>query len=133
MRQIVTLVVLAHLAVNVLHGRAHAQLAVGLSAWQNVYVIGVILVAPLLAMVLIWTKQMRFGLVLLILSMSGALVFGVFFHYINISPDHVSHLPPGDARGLFRTTALLLGVLELLGVVIGVLALRSPVVRRQRT
>lgn len=125
--------VLAHLAVTMVHGRAHEQLAVGLSTWQNVYVMSVILVAPLLAMVLTWTRLARMGLLLLVLSMSGALIFGFIYHYVIISPDNVSHLPPGDARGLFRNTALLLIVTELFGVVVGALALRAQMARKPRS
>lgn len=133
-RNIVALVavaVLAHLAVTMFHGRAHEQLAIGLSTWQNVYVMSVILAAPLIAMVLTWTRLARMGLYLLILSMFGALIFGFFYHYVSVSPDNVAHLPPGDARGLFRTTALLLLVTELFGVVVGVVALRGQAARIQ--
>src|ERR1043165_9661672 len=45
--------------------------------------------------------------------MLGALIFGACYHYLIISPDHVAHLPPGDARSLFRTTALLLEITEI--------------------
>src|SRR5215510_9899815 len=110
------LAVLAHLVVSMVHGRAHGQLAVGLSNWQNLYVLIVIVVAPLLAMVLIWTRLARIGLLLLVISMAGSLIFGIAYHYVVISPDHVSHLPPGDAQGLFRTTALLLALTELFGI-----------------
>jgi hypothetical protein len=57
--------------------------------------------------------------------MAGSLIFGVAYHYVVISPDHVSHIPPGDAQGLFRTTALLLVLTELFGVVVGLWALRE--------
>ena len=114
-----TVSVLAHLVVSIIHGRAHEGLAVGLSSWQNMYVLIVIVIAPLIAMLLIWTRLARAGLVLLVISMAGSLIFGVIYHYVVISPDHVSHLPPGDAQGLFRTTALLLVLTELLGVVVG--------------
>ena len=120
-----TLSVLAHLVVSIIHGRAHEGLAVGLSSWQNMYVMIVIVIAPLIAMMLIWTRLARPGLVLLVISMAGALIFGVVYHYVVISPDHVSHLPPGDAQGLFRTTALLLVLTELFGVVVGLLGLRE--------
>src|SRR6185436_312295 len=103
-----TLSVLAHLVVSIVHGRAHESLAVGLSSWQNIYVLTVIVIAPLVAMLLIWTRLARPGLVLLVISMAGSLIFGVAYHYVVISPDHVSHIPPGDSQGLFRTTALLL-------------------------
>lgn len=119
-----TIAVLAHLVVNVLHGRAHGDLNVGLNAWQNVYVIVVILIAPLIAMLLLWTRYARMGLVLLVVSMAGALIFGAMYHYVIISPDHVSHLPPGAAQGMFRLTALLLILTELFGVVAGLMGLR---------
>ena len=120
-----TVSVLAHLVVSIIHGRAHERLAVGLSSWQNMYVLIVIVIAPLIAMLLIWTRLARPGLVLLVISMAGSLIFGVTYHYFMISPDHVSHLPPGDAQGLFRTTALLLVLTELFGVVVGLWALRE--------
>jgi|SRR5689334_763685 len=120
-----TIAVLVHLVVNVLHGRAHGALGVGLSAWQNVYVIVVILIAPLVAMVLLWTRYARVGLLLLVVSMAGALIFGLVYHYVVVSPDHVSHLPPGDARGMFRMTALLLMLTELFGVLVGLLGMRT--------
>ena len=120
-----TVAVLAHLVVSTVHGRAHEGLGVGLSNWQNIYVLTVIVIAPLIAMVLIWTRLARPGLVLLVISMAGSLIFGVAYHYVVISPDHVSHIPPGDAQGLFRTTALLLVLTELFGVVVGLWALRE--------
>jgi ACR3 family arsenite efflux pump ArsB len=117
--------VVAHLVVSIVHGRAHEGLRVGLSNWQNIYVLTVIVIAPLIAMVLIWTRLARSGLILLVISMAGSLIFGVAYHYVVISPDHVSHIPPGDAQGLFRTTALLLVLTELFGVVVGLWALRE--------
>lgn|ERR1041385_1050237 len=119
-----TVAVLAHLLVNVLHGRAHDSLKVGLNEWQNVYVVVVILIAPLVAMVLVWTRLARLGLWLLVLSMAGSLIFGLVYHYVIVSPDHVSHLPPGDAQGLFRITAALLLLTELFGVVVGSVSLK---------
>ena len=117
--------VLAHLVVSMIHGRAHESLSVGLSTWQNTYVLTVIVIAPLIAMVLIWTQLERFGLLLLVVSMAGSLIFGAVYHYVVISPDHVSHLPPGDAQGLFRTTALLLVLTEVLGLLVGLWGLRK--------
>ena len=122
-----TIAVLAHLVVNVLHGRAHESLGVGLSTWQNIYVITVILIAPLVAMLLLWTRYARVGVLLLVISMAGSLIFGAVYHYVIVSPDHVSHLPPGDAQGMFRMTAVLLILTELFGLVVGLLGLRSKV------
>jgi hypothetical protein len=121
----IAIVVLAHLLVNLLHGQAHTRLSVGLSEWQQFYVIAVILLAPLVALVLSFTRYVRAGLWLLLVSMLGSLIFGACYHYVIISPDHVAHLPAGDARGLFRVTALLLVVTEAFGVVVAALGLKS--------
>jgi hypothetical protein len=117
----VTIVVLVHLAISVLHGRAHTSLGVGLSTWQQVYVYGVILLAPLIALGLSFTRHVGAGLWLLLVSMLGSLIFGFCYHYVIISPDHVAHLPVGEARGLFRVTALLLMITEAFGVVVAIL------------
>ena len=123
-RWVSTVAVLAHLVVTVLHGGAHSSLKVELNDWQRIYVLTVILIAPLIALVLVWTRRIRIGLLLLAVSMAGSLIFGAYFHYVFISPDHVSHLPSGDAQGMFRTTALLLVLTELFGVVAGMWGLR---------
>ena len=121
----VAIAVLAHLVVNVLHGQAHTRLGVGLSEWQQVYVFVVILIAPIVALVLSFTRFVRAGLWLLLVSMLGSLIFGLCYHYVIISPDHVAHLPVGDARGLFQVTAVLLLITEAFGVVVGAMALRT--------
>jgi hypothetical protein len=124
MRLWVTIAILAHLVVVVFHGQAHTRLGVGLTDWQQQYVLIVIVVAPLIAFVLSLTRYAKAGLWLLFASMLGSLIFGVCYHYIIVSPDHVSHLPPGEARGLFRATALALLVTETFGVGVGATALR---------
>ena len=126
----VTVTVIAHLIVNLLHGQAHTELGVGLTSWQQFYVIAVILLAPLLALLLSWTRYARAGLWLLLGSMLGSLIFGACYHYIIVSSDHVAHLPPGDARGLFRITALLLLITEAAGVVLAAMALRTRIHER---
>ena len=121
---LVTLAILAHLVVVLVHGRAHTELGVGLTSWQQSYVMTIILLAPLVALVLSWTRYARVGVWLLLCSMLGSLIFGASYHYIIISNDHVAHLPPGEARGLFRITALLLLITETAGVAVGAMAVR---------
>lgn len=115
-------VVLAHFVIVLLHGSAHTQLKIELAVWQTAFVLIVIIIAPLLAGILIWTRFSRFGFALLAVAMGCALVFGAYFHFLAISPDHVSHLPPGDAQGTFRLTALLLAITEAIGLVFGLVA-----------
>ncbi|HYK22356.1 MAG TPA: hypothetical protein VEV42_16565 [Pyrinomonadaceae bacterium] len=126
----VTIAVFAHLIVVLLHGRAHTSLDVGLSNWQQLYVLAVIVLAPLVAFVLSLTRYVRAGLWLLLASMLGSLIFGACYHYIIISSDHVSHLPAGDARSLFRVTAVLLLITETFGVAVAAMALRTSSKRR---
>ena len=120
-----TAAVLAHLIVSLVHGYAHTKLGVGLSTWQNYYVLIVITLAPIVSLALVWLRRARLGFMLLAISMIGSLIFGGYYHYIGISPDHVSHLPPGDAQGLFRVTSVLLLATELFGTVVGVLGMRK--------
>lgn len=122
----VTIAVLAHLVVVLFHGQAHGRLGVGLSNWQQLYVLAVIVLAPLVSLVLSFTRYARAGLWLLFASMFGSLIFGGCYHYIVISPDHVAHLPSGEARSLFRVTAILLLVTETFGVFAAAIALRRP-------
>jgi len=112
---IATAIVLVHLVVATLHGGAHDSLGVGLSPWQNAFVWIVIVAAPLVAAAASWTRYRRPAALLLGISMLGALLFGLYFHFIAISNDHVSHLPEGDARGMFIATAILLMPLEAAG------------------
>lgn len=121
----VAVAVLVHLVVTVFHGQAHTRLAVGLNGFQNLYVLTVIVFAPLAALALSFTRYLRAGLWLLLASMLGSLIFGALYHYVIISPDHVAHLPAGEARGLFRLTAVLLLITEAFGVVVAALAVRT--------
>ncbi len=112
--------VLAHAAVAAAHKAAHDALGVELSLWQWTYVVAVIGVAPLLAAALLWTRWIRRGALLLAWSMAASLAFGLYWHYLADSPDHVAHLPAGEAQGLFRWTAALLALSEVTGAATGV-------------
>lgn len=109
---IATVLVLVHLVIAYLHGEAHSRLGVDLAAWQWTYVYSVITVAPLVAMAMYWTAWRKAAALLLGVSMVGSFLFGVYHHFVAVSPDHVSHLPEGDAQGLFVSTAVLLAISE---------------------
>lgn len=113
-----TVAVLIHAVIVLLHGIAHSGLGIELSAWQETYAAIVIVVAPVVAAAVLWTRHARLGLLLLAASMAGSLLFGLYHHYLAVSPDHVSHLPPGEAQGLFRLTALLMAISEVGAVMV---------------
>ena len=120
MRRLVIVLVALHAAVLLGHDAAHRELGVYLNTWQVIFAYLVIVAAPVLAALLVFTAYQRLGFALLAISMLSALAFGICHHYILISPDHVSHLPVGESQGLFRATAAVMGVLELAGVGLGV-------------
>jgi hypothetical protein len=123
---IAIIVVILHAVVVVLHAAAHRQLHVQLSILQSLYVAVVIIAAPLLSALILLTKWRHLGFALLGASMVGAFLFGGYYHYVTPSPDHVLHLPPGEAQPLFRLTAALLALSELCGIGIAVVGLAHP-------
>src|SRR6478609_8096377 len=108
------LVVLAHLAVTVLHGRAHTGAVVPVSAVASLFIFSVIVVAPLVGTVMLWFFSIEGGAWLLALSLAASLIFGVVNHFILESPDHVARIA-SDWKGLFTVTAVLLALTEALG------------------
>ena len=114
-----TLAVLAQQTVVHLHGHAHRGLGINLTLAQMLFVGLVIVAAPILAAILLWTRRARAGAALLAASMAGSLLFGVYHHFLVVSPDHVAHLPAGDQQSLFIMTAYLLPVFELAAAAIG--------------
>jgi len=110
--------VIAHYVVNALHGMAHSELAIPLSGWQEAFIAGVILVAPAVAWLLVSRGSPTSGGWLLVVSLAGSLLFGVWFHFVAVSADHVSHLPAVAApqwKLAFQVTAALLIPTEALG------------------
>jgi hypothetical protein len=120
-----TAIVLFHGLASTVHGLAHQHLVIELTATQKLFVIVVITLAPLVSMLLLWTRLWRAGAALLFLSMLGSLIFGLVNHFVIASPDHVQHLSAGTWRLPFQMTAVLLAVIEILGCWIGARALRA--------
>jgi hypothetical protein len=106
-RLALTVLAAIHLSVVLWHGQAHSTMAVGLTRFQNAFVFGVILLAPLLATLLVWTPLEDFALWIYMTAMCASLIFGVYYHYILISPDNVHYLPAGAdaARHSFTYSA----------------------------
>ncbi|MGB2901483.1 MAG: hypothetical protein WBB89_19670 [Candidatus Acidiferrum sp.] len=120
-----TVLVGAHLLINIVHGAAHRELHVTLPPAGMLFVIVVILLGPLLALALLWTSQKRLGLLLLTVSMAASAVFGLYHHFLVRAADHVSAQPPGPAGIVFLVTAYLLLITEGLGTTLGLYFLRE--------
>lgn len=120
-----TIVVIIHAVVVALHGLAHEKLPVPLSLLQSLFVGSIIVLAPIAALILLWTPFQHVGSWLLLSSMAGAILFGVYYHFILISPDHISQVPFAGFGILFHITAVLLFLTEGLGCAIGAWALNN--------
>lgn len=126
MAKIATAVLVAiHLAVALWHGNAHTALAIGLPPEKNAFVFIVILIAPIVAASLMWTPYIVVGAWIFFLSMLGALLFGVYHHYVLVSPDNIGHLPHGSAaaQSTFIASAGALALLELASALYGAFSL----------
>ena len=126
-RIIITGLIAIHLAATLWHGSAHTQLAIALSPEKTIFVYIVILIAPIGAAALIWTRYSRIGLWVFFLSMLGAFLFGAYHHYVLVSPDNIGHLPTGspESHSQFITSACVIALLELASALYGAFCIGS--------
>jgi hypothetical protein len=104
-----------HLVAAIWHGATHTELAVALSPAQNLFVYVVIVLAPLVAVGLLWTRHVSLALWLFLTAMCASLLFGTYYHYVFVSPDNIQHLPVGSAaaHARFALSAATLALIEL--------------------
>ncbi|HET6327965.1 MAG TPA: hypothetical protein VFG04_25000 [Planctomycetaceae bacterium] len=119
-----TAAVVVHGIPLVLHGMAHAKLEIFLpSVLANAYVLVVLYLAPVVAAGLLWAGRIRSGAWLLVASMVGSLIFEGYNHFLVMSPDHVSQVPAGTWGEIFRVTAVVSAITEVLAVAAGIVIL----------
>lgn len=116
-RIILVLLVLLHFFSNIWHAGAHTDLAINLPAYKTAFVAAVILIAPLVGGLFLWTRFKVFGTWLVGLCLLGSFLFSGYHHYILVSIDHVDHLPvgPADIHDWFSHSAVFIEVTALLG------------------
>jgi hypothetical protein len=125
LKRIALAVVVFHVVVVVLHAIAHEVLPVKATPAQLAFIIPVIILAPVVAGFML-LKFEKSGMVLLTVSMIGSFVFGVYYHFIAETIDHVAHvarMEPLFWSKMFQATAYLLAISEMLGAVVGFIAL----------
>ena len=116
------IIIASHFMVSLVHGAAHQSLHIGLEPWQTSYVLLVITALPLVSGYLLW-REKRGGFLILLCSMSGALVFGGYYHFIAAGADNVSSLGSHFWARPFQVTAVLLALTETAGVFTSVIGL----------
>jgi hypothetical protein len=112
-------ILVIHAVVGIIHKVAHLNLAINLSSRQEIGVLIIFVIAPVLTLAFLWTNRLRTGFLLLLLTMAASFVFGGVNHFVWISEDHVFHAPPGELRWQTQTTANLRAGLEINGMAAG--------------
>jgi hypothetical protein len=132
-RILITALVGFHLVASFWHGSAHAQLAIALPPEKTIFVYVVILIAPIVAAVLVWTRYVSIGLWVFFLSMLAAFLFGAYHHYVLVSPDNIGHLPVGspESHSQFITSAAIIALLELASALYGAFCVGSHYASRR--
>ena len=122
---VITAAVIVHLVASLWHGSAHTHLGIELSTQQTLFVYLVIIIAPVIAAILVWTHYVSIGLWVSFLAMLGSFLFGVYHHYVLVSPDNISHLPLGtpQSHSQFITSAGVIALIELASALYGAFCL----------
>lgn len=104
--------VFAHLAAVVLHTIAHVALQITPGPADTVFIVGVIMIAPIAALLLFRFSDLL-GSGLLAVAMIAAFAYGVYGHFLAPGPDNVT-MVAADARTLvFVGTGIGIGTLEI--------------------
>jgi hypothetical protein len=123
-----------HFLTVVLHSAAHEVLSVKATPAQLAFIVPVIIVAPVVAGLML-LKFERAAAALLAVSMLGSFAFGLYYHFVADTIDHVAHvarLQPAFWAAMFQVTSYLLAASEVLGAAVGglLLARRSQPFKR---
>lgn len=123
------MLLLLHTLTNGLHTISHLMLNIVPPLPVTADVVIVTMVAPLLALVLLFTRQSLLGIWLFVLSMTGSLLTGMLLHFVLPGLDNVAYVHHGLWAIPFQASATLLVPLEVLGIAFGIwmlLMLSSP-------
>jgi hypothetical protein len=121
----------AHFIFVVLHSVAHEVLGVKASPAQLAFIVPVIIVTPVAAAILL-PRYERAAASVLAAAMAGAFWFGLYYHFVSHTIDHVAHVhaaSPGEWANIFHWTAVLLTLSEMAATAVAVailLALHRP-------
>jgi hypothetical protein len=110
---LLTGLVLLRQLVAFVHGYGHHLLAIPMAMWQHAFILLVIALAPFALLAALWLRRTPAIAWWLIATVAAGSLFGIYFHFGPMNPDHVSTLPDLPGRMLFIVTAALLVAVEL--------------------
>lgn len=124
-RRMVLAMIALHFAIVVFHSVAHEVLPVKATPAQLAFIIPVIIIAPVVAGFML-LRSGKAGMVLAAASMFGSFAFGLYYHFIADTIDHVEHVarmqPPFWSQ-MFQVTAYLLALTEIAGALLAMMLL----------
>jgi hypothetical protein len=123
-----------HFLTVAVHSVAHEVLSVKATPAQLAFIVPVIIIAPVISGVIL-ARFRKAGAALLLASMAGSFVFGLYYHFVAHTIDHVAHvarLEPAFWSATFQLTAYLLAVSEAGGVAAAAMLLACRVRRSNR-
>ncbi len=121
--RLIVLAACLHLLAVGFHAAAHHLAVVPNTPGQIVYIVLVVILAPIVALAMVRRRAVSAAALLLGLALLGSLIFGVVFHYVLHSPDLVATVT-GRGAGLFATTSGILALTDGVGVLLSWLAWR---------
>src|SRR5881397_1767889 len=113
--------VLAHFFLNLVHATAHFALQILPVGLDLAFILGVILIGPLVALVILRFNP-PLAAALLAVLMGASFVYGLVSHFLVAGPDNVAFVGAQTWTVLFVGTAFLLGVLEVGVLLVAVIA-----------
>ncbi len=111
---VLSAIVLVHAIVSGFHGWSHDDAAVPNTRAQSMFIVVVVFVSPVLAVGLLIRGRLHSGTAILSLSMLGALIFGLLFHFALDTPDLCSNVR-GSGSQTCCVSAVLLAAVECIG------------------
>lgn len=103
-------IALVHAIVSGYHGWSHYYAAVPNTLAQSIFIVAMVFVLPGVAVVLLVLGRVHSGIAIFSLSMLGALIFGLLFHFVLDTPDLCSNVRGAGSQSFFVSAALLAAV-----------------------
>jgi len=112
-------IVLAHVLLMGFDHLAHQRVDLMFALMQNVVLLSVLTVSPLVAAALLWTRFQRAGAILFLSTMAVAFAFNVYHRYLSAHPSVHSPDVAWYWETIFYVSSALILVTEILGCWLG--------------
>ncbi|HLF19981.1 MAG TPA: hypothetical protein VI704_04250 [Bacteroidota bacterium] len=112
-------IVFAHVLLMGFDHLAHQRVDLMFALMQNVVLLSVLTVSPLVAAALLWTRFQRAGAILFLSTMAVAFAFNVYHRYLSAHPSVHSPDVAWYWETIFYVSSALILVTEILGCWLG--------------